>query len=87
MTISIRDTHPSGWTFAPELGSIVWRKSRYSNSQGNCVEVATLPDGRIAIRDSKDPHGPALIFTKEEWDDFLKGVKAGEFDISRLAAQ
>ncbi len=56
-----------------------WQKSTYSGGQGNCVEVATLPDA-TAIRDSKDPRGPVLRFTSAEWRAFLHGVKAGEFD-------
>lgn len=57
-----------------------WRKSSYSSDQGgNCVEVANLPDGR-AVRDSKDPHGAALVFTATEWVAFTTGVRAGEFD-------
>jgi hypothetical protein len=59
-----------------------WRKSRYSSEQGdNCVEVATM-DRTIAVRDSKDPSGPILTFTVDEWRAFINGVKAGEFDIA-----
>ena len=68
-----------------------WRKANYSNNGGNCVEVTTTRDTSVAshkagedvlylMRDSKDPAGPALAFTAEEWDAFTKGVKDGEFD-------
>ena len=57
-----------------------WHKSSRSNDggDGDCVEVAALP-GRVAMRDSKDPAGPVLAFTRAEWRAFLGGVRAGEF--------
>ena len=55
-----------------------WRKSTYSNgSGGNCVEVADLPNGR-AVRDSKHPEGPILVFAREGWQAFVQGIQAGE---------
>jgi hypothetical protein len=58
-----------------------WLKSSFSNGQGgNCVETLKLPDGGRAVRHSKDPDGPSLIFTSSEWDAFLMGARAGEFD-------
>jgi hypothetical protein len=57
-----------------------WRKSSYSTVEGNCVEVADLDHGGRAVRDSKDPSGPALMFTATEWVAFTTGVRAGEFD-------
>jgi hypothetical protein len=58
-----------------------WQKSRRSNSGGNCVELALVPEGRqIAMRNSRDPDGPMLIYTPEEIDAFLRGVRDGDFD-------
>ncbi len=61
-----------------ELSRAIWRRSTYSNNGGNCVEVATNLPGVVAIRDSKDPEGPALIFTPTEWGEFVSGVRDGE---------
>ena len=57
-----------------------WRRSRYSNPTGNCVEVAELADGCIAVRNSRHPGGPALVYTRAEIAAFIHGVKRGEFD-------
>jgi hypothetical protein len=57
-----------------------WVKGSRSFANGNCVEVATLPDGMIGIRDSKHPQGPVLRFTPGEWNAFLAGAQRGEFD-------
>lgn len=65
---------------AAELGSVQWRKSTASNPSGNCVEVAGLPGGGVAVRNSRDPQGPALVYTKAEVAAFLAGVRNGEFD-------
>jgi Domain of unknown function (DUF397) len=58
-----------------------WKKSSLSGSTGNCVEVARNRPGIVAIRDSKDPEGPKLIFAPAEWNAFTTGVRAGEFDL------
>ncbi|MBV2363697.1 DUF397 domain-containing protein [Streptomonospora nanhaiensis] len=65
---------------ASRLRGVVWRKSELSNPSGNCVEVAQLPDGAIAVRNSRHPNGPALIYTPAEMKAFLRGAKQGEFD-------
>ncbi|WP_405969451.1 DUF397 domain-containing protein [Streptomyces sp. NBC_00988] len=57
-----------------------WVKSRMSEANGMCVELAALPRGGVAVRNSTDPGGPALIFTAEEMGAFLDGAKRGEFD-------
>ncbi len=57
-----------------------WIKSRHSNAEGNCVEVALLGGGGIAVRNSRDPDGPALVYTSAELAAFLAGAKDGEFD-------
>ncbi|MGH3794464.1 MAG: DUF397 domain-containing protein [Pseudonocardiaceae bacterium] len=57
-----------------------WRKSRHSNPSGNCVELAELPDGAVAVRNSRHPSGPALIYTRDEMAAFIHGAKSGEFD-------
>ena len=62
-----------------ELRDVQWCKSGRSSAQGNCVEVARLPSGEVAMRNSRDPDGPALIFTRPEWDAFLGGAGDGEF--------
>ncbi|TDB86950.1 DUF397 domain-containing protein [Actinomadura sp. KC216] len=60
-----------------------WSKSSLSEGAGDCVEATLLT--AVALRDSKDPDGPCLVFTVSEWDAFLGGVRLGEFDVRRLA--
>ena len=57
-----------------------WVKSSLSFANGNCVEVASLPDGTIGLRNSRDSEGPVLRFTPDEWHAFLGGAQKGEFD-------
>ena len=63
------------------MEGMVWRKASKSTSNGQCVEVAHLDGGRVAVRDSKDPSGPVLVFTPGEWDAFLDSARRGEFDL------
>jgi hypothetical protein len=69
------DSVPEG----PGSGSY-WVKSSLSFSNGNCVEVAGLSDGGIAVRNSRETEGAVLRFTPDEWHAFLGGVRNGEFD-------
>jgi Domain of unknown function (DUF397) len=64
-----RGTRPGG-----DLSRAMWRKSSYSGGNGSCVEVAHL-DRAVAVRDSKDPGGPALTFTRDEWKNFTAKVR------------
>ena len=59
-----------------------WRKSSYSSANGgNCVEVAADGPGAVAVRDSKDPDGPALVFTAAEWHSFTAQVRSSRFGL------
>jgi Domain of unknown function (DUF397) len=72
------------WTrdaIASSLAAVTWHKSHHSNPSGECVEMAALPSAQIAIRNSRDPDGPALICTKAEVGAFIQGAKNGEFDL------
>lgn len=69
-------THPT----APPTVAPIWRKSTVSNPTGNCVELAVLFDGNVAVRNSRSPDGRHLIYTRAEIAAFVLGVQAGEFD-------
>jgi Domain of unknown function (DUF397) len=56
-----------------------WRTSTHSGNGGDCVEVAATAPGTIAVRDSKNPHGPALAFPAGRWQAFTRGVKATSY--------
>ena len=65
-----------------DLSNAIWRKSSYSGGNGgNCVEVAARQPGIIAVRDSKDPEGPALSFTPQQWRSFIAEARDGEFNL------
>jgi hypothetical protein len=61
-----------------DLTDAAWFKSSRSTNNGQCVEVAFV-HGQVAVRDSKNPSGPALVFSEQEWSAFLAGIAAGEF--------
>jgi hypothetical protein len=63
-----------------DLTRAKWQKASYSANAGNCVEVARNLPGLVAVRDSKDPDGSALIFTPDEWQTFTASVKTGRFE-------
>lgn len=63
-----------------DLSQAAWFKSSRSQGGNDCVEAAHLEDGHVGVRDSKNPNGPALVFTPSEWDAFMSGAKAGEFE-------
>jgi hypothetical protein len=66
---------------ASELRSARWRKSSFSgNGNNNCVEMARLATGEVAVRNSRDPDGPTLIYTRPEVEALIRGVRNGEFD-------
>ncbi|MEE4543822.1 DUF397 domain-containing protein [Streptomyces sp. V4-01] len=56
------------------LSGATWRRSSYSTAANNCVETALLGSGRLAVRDSKDPSGPALLFSADAWTAFVRAV-------------
>jgi hypothetical protein len=68
---------------SPTPSGVAWRKSSFSQGNGGgdaCVEVAFLPDGGVAVRDTKDRTLSPHRYPAREWDAFLAGVRAGEFD-------
>ena len=62
-----------------ERAGLAWLKAQSSSANGACVEMAEV-SGKIAMRDSKDPDGPVLVYTPAEFRAFLSGAKSGEFD-------
>jgi len=65
---------------ATDLDGVTWVKSRRSGAQGNCVEMAQLADGGVAVRNSRHPDGPALLYTRAEIEALILGAKDGDFD-------
>lgn len=80
--VSWRKSSYSGSQGACVEVGVAWRKSSYSTSNGSCVEVASGPADAVAVRDSKDPLGPALTFPPDQWRAFTRRIKAGELDLS-----
>jgi hypothetical protein len=73
----------SGSSLAPGWAAARWRKSSHSpDGPPGCLECAAIGD-RVGVRDSNDPDGPMLLFGRQQWADFIAGVKAGEFDRPR----
>jgi hypothetical protein len=64
-------------TMEQDLATAQWRKSSFSGAAQNCVEVARNLPGIVAVRDSKNPHGPALVISRAHWAAFADSVKAG----------
>ncbi|MFJ9442376.1 DUF397 domain-containing protein [Kitasatospora sp. NPDC101235] len=65
-----------------ELARAVWRKSSHSGGNGgDCIEVAPGFPGLVPVRDSKDPHGPALVFPAAAWDSFIAAIQKDEFTV------
>ena len=75
----MRSTTLSSRRERPGSGSY-WIKSSLSYANGNCVEVASLADGGVGVRNSRNPEGAVLAFTPDEWHAFIGGVHNGEFD-------
>ena len=63
-----------------QLSDVSWRRSTHSGAVGNCVEIAPLHSGDVAVRNSRFPDGPVLIYTRDEMAAFLSGARDGEFD-------
>jgi hypothetical protein len=80
----MNDSHygePRNGMSTDRLPTVRWQKSRRSNPSGNCVELAILPGGtEVAVRNSRFPEGPALIYTSAEIAAFVLGAKDGDFD-------
>jgi hypothetical protein len=72
--MSQADGHPVAFRSAG------WRKSSHSNPSGDCVQMATLPGDRVAMRNSRFPSGAVLVFGANEMSAFVRGIKNGEFD-------
>ncbi|WNI14193.1 DUF397 domain-containing protein [Actinacidiphila sp. ITFR-21] len=69
--MTTRARYPSS---AAALSGLAWRRSSHSTAANNCVETARLAAGELAVRDSKDPLGPALLFPPGAWTDFVRAL-------------
>lgn len=80
--MSISSIGPNARDLCARTAEATWIKSSYSGpTGGNCVEVAFLADGDVAVRNSRHLDGPALVFTRAEWDAFLGGARDGQFGV------
>ena len=78
--MSTSNVGPSEAAIGAASTGAAWIKSSYSGpTGGNCAEVAFVADGQVAMRNSRHPDGPVLVFTRAEWDAFLSGARDGEF--------
>jgi hypothetical protein len=66
--------------YAIDPAPLAWQKSTFTANNGECFELAPLPGGGVAVRDSQNPSGPHLCFTPGEWRAFKSGMTAGDFD-------
>lgn len=65
---------------ATDVPGARWQKSSHSNPSGNCVEMTPISGGRVAVRNSRFPEGPALIYSAADFRAFIEGTKAGGLD-------
>jgi hypothetical protein len=78
--VSTGNVGPGEREISASTSGATWIKSSYSGpTGGNCAEIAFLAEGDVAMRNSRHPDGPVLIFTRAEWDAFLSGARDGEF--------
>ena len=66
--------------YAIDPSTLVWQKSSLTANNGQCFELAPLPNGGVAVRDSKNPGHGHLCFTAGEWAAFKGGITKGDFD-------
>ena len=69
------------------LRAAKWRKSSHSNPSGNCVEIAGLAGQGVAVRDSRRPDGPALVFSQAAWETFLRSLCEGVTELTRVGGE
>jgi hypothetical protein len=72
---------PTCGVAANSLDGAVWRRSSFSGTHGNCVEITASLLGVVAVRDSKDPDGVALIMSAAGWQGFVTDIRAGRFEL------
>jgi hypothetical protein len=73
------DDAPGKATPVGGVAFLAWRKSTKSIANGQCIEAATLPNGRLIVRDSLDKNGPMATFSVNDWHVFIKEIKDGDF--------